>query len=64
MYLTDFINTLELFVKYSKECTKTLCLLKTGIKWLKWDEYTVKIEDNNNMRRGQQGEANWVAHNG
>jgi hypothetical protein len=31
---------------------------------LKWGEYTVKIEDNNSMRRGQQWEANWVAHNG
>jgi hypothetical protein len=26
-------------------------------------EYIVKIEDNNSMRREQQWEANWVAHN-
>jgi hypothetical protein len=49
-------HRLELSVKYSKKSIKTLCLLnlKLGIKWLKWDEYRVKIEDNNGMRRGQQ----------
>jgi hypothetical protein len=33
-----------------------------GITWLKWGEYTIKVEDNNIMKRGQQWEANWVAH--
>jgi hypothetical protein len=27
-----FVHILELFIKYSKESTKTLCLLKTGNK--------------------------------
>jgi hypothetical protein len=55
---------IELSVKYSKESTKTLCLLKLGIKWLKWGEYIVKIEDNNSRRWGQQYKANWVPLNG
>jgi hypothetical protein len=41
----DYI--LELSVKYSKESTNCS---KLGIKWLKWGEYTIKIEDNNSMR--------------
>jgi hypothetical protein len=43
---------------------KHFVCLKLGIKWLKWSEYAVKIEDSNSMKRGQQWEANWVPLNG
>jgi hypothetical protein len=46
-----------------KRVPKSSVCSKLGIKWLKWGDYTVKIEDNSSMRRGQQWEANWVAHN-
>jgi hypothetical protein len=59
---------LELSVKYSKESTKTLCLLKTrnkevGVGSQPFDmhlmgECTVKIEDNNSMEKGQKWEPN------
>jgi hypothetical protein len=59
-YSTDIGNTWELSVKYSKESTKTLCLLKTGNKVVKVGWVHSKVEDNNSMRRGPQWEANWV----
>ena len=31
--------------------------------WLKWGEYTLKIENNNSMKRGQHRKANWVGDN-
>ena len=55
---------IELSIKYSKESTKTYVCSKLGIKWLKWGEYILKIEDNNSMKRGQQWEANWIPLNG
>jgi hypothetical protein len=47
-----------------KRILKQSVCSKLEIKWLKWIEYTVKIEDNNNMKRGKQWEANWVPLNG
>jgi hypothetical protein len=52
---TSFWSQRILGVKYSKESTKTLYLLKIGNKVVEVDEYTVKIEDNNSMRRDNSG---------
>jgi hypothetical protein len=52
--------TIELSVKYSKESTKTLCLLKTENKVVEVGWIHNKVEDNNNMMKGPQWEANWV----
>jgi hypothetical protein len=56
--------TIELSIKYSKDSIKTLCLLKTrnkevGVGSQSFDmylmgEFTVKLEDNNSMVRGQK----------
>jgi hypothetical protein len=72
-FLRQFIcykGMLKLYIQLSyplstqKRILKHSVCSKLGIKWLKLGEYTVKIDDNNSMRLGQQGEANWVAHNG
>jgi hypothetical protein len=52
--------SLELSVEYSKESTKTLCLLKTGNKVVEMGLVHNKVEDNNSMRRGPQWKVNWV----
>jgi hypothetical protein len=57
------MRQLSYLLSTQKRVLKHFVCSKLGIKWLKLGEYTVKIEDNNSVRREQHGEANWVAHN-
>jgi hypothetical protein len=51
--ITKLPNTKESYPLITqKRLLKHSVCSKLGIKWLKWDEYTVNIEDNNSMKRG------------